>query len=61
MEAYYPINDERNGELYALYEKKSKEATDVIFGGRLGEYRYYDMDAVIARALTTAEKELNGR
>ena len=57
-EAYYPINDERNGEIYALYEKKSKEEKNVIFGGRLGEYKYYDMDKVIARALEAAEKEL---
>ncbi len=57
-EAYYPINDERNGEIYALYEKKSKEEKNVIFGGRLGEYKYYDMDKVISRALEAAEKEL---
>lgn len=61
MEAYYPINDERNGEIYSLYEKKSKDYPDVIFGGRLGEYRYYDMDGVISRALETADKELRGR
>lgn len=50
-EAYYPLNDERNEALYAAYRKLAEQEPDVIFGGRLGEYKYYDMDAVIARAL----------
>ena len=58
MEAYYPINDERNGELYKKYEEKARAEKNVIFGGRLGEYKYYDMDKVISRALETARKEL---
>lgn len=59
MEAYYPINDERNGELYAKYEEKAHKEKFVIFGGRLGEYKYYDMDKVISRALDAAKKELS--
>lgn len=59
MEAYYPINDERNGELYAKYEEKARKEKFVIFGGRLGEYKYYDMDKVISRALDAAKKELS--
>ncbi len=58
MEAYYPINDERNGELYKKYEERARAEKNVIFGGRLGEYKYYDMDKVISRALETAKKEL---
>ena len=50
-EPYYPVNDERNGKLYAEYKKLADEEDKVIFGGRLGEYKYYDMDAVIASAL----------
>lgn len=57
-EPYYPINDERNSELYKKYEALSKERPEIIFGGRLGQYRYYDMDKVIRSALDTAEKEL---
>ena len=52
--AYYPVNDERNTELYEKYLKKAQELPDVVFGGRLGEYRYYDMDKVIAAALEQA-------
>ncbi|MGN8857500.1 UDP-galactopyranose mutase, partial [Catenibacterium mitsuokai] len=48
---YYPVNDEKNGALYAEYKKLGEAETKVIFGGRLGEYKYYDMDAVIAAAL----------
>ena len=44
--------------MYALYEKKAKDETDIIFGGRMGSYRYYNMDQVIAQALEAAEKEL---
>ena len=48
---YYPINDDKNGELYKLYRKKSESLDNVFFGGRLASYRYYDMDQVIAAAL----------
>ena len=57
-EPYYPVNDEKNGNLYAEYKKLADLEEKVIFGGRLGEYRYYDMDAVIASALDMSEKEL---
>lgn len=57
-EPYYPVNDEKNGKLYAEYRKLADEEKNIIFGGRLGEYRYYDMDAVIASALEMCEKEL---
>ena len=50
-EPYYPVNDEKNLALYAEYKKLADKETKVIFGGRLGEYKYYDMDAVIAAAL----------
>lgn len=50
-EPYYPINDERNMELYGKYQELAKEHPNVTFGGRLGEYRYYDMDDVIAAVL----------
>ena len=49
-EPYYPVNDEKNGALYAEYKKLGEAETKVIFCGRLGEYKYYDMDAVIAAA-----------
>ena len=57
-EPYYPVNDERNGELYKKYRALADKEDKVIFGGRLGEYKYYDMDAVIASALECAKKEL---
>ena len=57
-EPYYPVNDERNGKLYQEYKKLAKNEEKVIFGGRLGEYKYYDMDAVIASALQLAKNEL---
>lgn len=57
-EPYYPVNDEKNGALYAQYRALADEEEHVIFGGRLGEYKYYDMDAVIASALEMCEKEL---
>ena len=50
-EPYYPVNDERNGALYQQYKRLADAEEKVIFGGRLGEYKYYDMDAVIASAL----------
>lgn len=52
MEPYYPVNDARNGELYAKYEALAKNEKNTLFGGRLAEYRYYDMDKVIESALT---------
>lgn len=57
-EPYYPVNDEKNGALYQQYKKLAEGETNVIFGGRLGEYKYYDMDAVIASALALCKAEL---
>ena len=57
-EPYYPVNDEKNGALYARYKKMAEKEEKVIFGGRLGEYKYYDMDAVILAALDKAEELL---
>lgn len=57
-EPYYPVNDEKNGALYAAYKQLADAEPGVIFGGRLGEYKYYDMDKVIEVALSVAEKEL---
>ena len=59
-EPYYPVNDEKNGNLYNQYKELASKESDIIFGGRLGEYKYYDMDAVIASVLDMCEKELNG-
>ena len=53
-EPYYPVNDEKNGELYAKYKEMADKEEKVIFGGRLGEYKYYDMDQVIGVALSKA-------
>ena len=57
-EPYYPVNDEKNGALYQAYKKLADSETRVIFGGRLGEYKYYDMDKVIASALEMSRQEL---
>ena len=57
-EPYYPVNDEKNGALYQQYKALADKEEKIIFGGRLGEYKYYDMDAVIASALDMCEKEL---
>ena len=57
-EPYYPVNDEKNKKLYMEYKLLSKKEKNVIFGGRLGEYQYYDMDAVIAIALQAVRHEL---
>lgn len=57
-EPYYPVNDEKNNALYSEYKKLAAAEKNVIFGGRLGEYKYYDMDAVIASSLIMSEKEL---
>lgn len=57
-EPYYPVNDEKNGQLYAKYKELADKETGVIFGGRLGEYKYYDMDTTVASVLDMCEKEL---
>ena len=57
-EPYYPVNDEKNGVLYQAYKKLADSEMRVIFGGRLGEYKYYDMDKVIASALEMSRREL---
>ncbi|MCD8230911.1 MAG: UDP-galactopyranose mutase [Clostridiales bacterium] len=57
-EPYYPVNDEKNAALYAQYRSLADQEKKVIFGGRLGEYKYYDMDAVIASALEMCGGEL---
>ena len=58
-EPYYPINNERNNSLYAEYKELAEQQKNVIFGGRLGAYKYYDMDKVIEAALEKAEEILN--
>ena len=58
-EPYYPVNDDKNGALYNKYKELAEKETNIVFGGRLGEYKYYDMDAVIASALDMCEKELS--
>ena len=57
-EPYYPVNDEKNGALYRAYRALADRETNVVFGGRLGEYKYYDMDQVIAAALGLCDREL---
>lgn len=56
-EPYYPVNDEKNAALYKKYEALARAEKNVLFGGRLGQYKYYDMDKVIAAALDMAESE----
>ena len=58
-EPYYPVNDAANSTLYEQYHALAKDEKNVFFCGRLGEYRYYDMDAVIARALSLADSCLS--
>lgn len=58
-EPYYPVNDEQNGKLYEKYALLAAEEKNVLFGGRLGQYKYYDMDRVIKEALQMAAKELS--
>lgn len=58
-EPYYPVNDEKNGKLYTAYKALADKEDNVIFGGRLGEYKYYDMDQVIDSALQCAKGELS--
>ncbi|MBR6218935.1 MAG: UDP-galactopyranose mutase [Clostridia bacterium] len=57
-EPYYPVNDEKNGALYRAYRALADRETNVVFGGRLGEYKYYDMDQVIAAALGLCDRAL---
>ncbi len=57
-EPYYPVNDEKNGVLYQQYRALAEQEEKVLFGGRLGEYKYYDMDQVIANALSKASFEM---
>lgn len=59
-EPYYPVNDAKNSLLYSEYKKLADTEGKVIFGGRLGEYKYYDMDQVIAAVLEKCEKEFVG-
>ena len=59
-EPYYPVNDAKNSLLYSEYKKLADAENKVIFGGRLGEYKYYDMDQVIAAVLEKCEKEFVG-
>ncbi len=59
MEPYYPVNDEKNNALYEKYRELADQEEGVIFGGRLGAYKYYDMDKVIAAAIEAAEEELD--
>lgn len=58
-EPYYPVNDEKNGALYKKYKELADKEKNIIFGGRLGEYKYYDMDAVIASVLEKCEDEFS--
>ena len=58
IEPYYPVNDELNNALYARYQKLAEKERNVLFGGRLGSYKYYDMDQVVLAALELADSEL---
>lgn len=57
-EPYYPVNDKANNSLYLKYKELGEKECKVVFGGRLGEYKYYDMDAVVAAALDFSKREL---
>ena len=57
-ERYYPVNDEKNNELYHKYLELAKEYPNIIFDGRLGKYQYYDMDKAIASAIEKAKEVL---
>ena len=57
-EPYYPVNDEKNSALYQQYKALAEQEEKVVFGGRLGEYKYYDMDQIIAAAIRKAREEL---
>ena len=56
MEPYYPVNDEKNNALFEEYKKLAEKEENVIFGGRLGDYKYYDIDKVVAAALDRLEE-----
>ena len=56
-EPYYPVNNDRNNQLYAKYAELAKKQEKVVFGGRLGQYKYYNMDQVIEAALKAVRKE----
>lgn len=58
-EAYYPINDDKNQEIYQKYKELADNHKNIIFGGRLAEYKYYDMHQVVAKALETVESIIN--
>ncbi|WP_273213753.1 UDP-galactopyranose mutase [Helicobacter rodentium] len=58
-EPYYPINDAKNQALFAKYQELAKEKQNLLFGGRLGEYRYYDMQDVVKSALELVKREFN--
>lgn len=58
-EAFYPVNDKKNQDIYQLYKQKSEQLDNIIFGGRLAEYKYYDMHQIIASALNTVKKITN--
>ena len=57
-EPYYPVNDEKNGKLYEQYKNLALQERNIVFGGRLGEYKYYDMDQVILMALKEVKKHI---
>ena len=57
-EPYYPVNDDKNNRIFEAYRKRAEQESNIIFGGRLGEYKYYDMDQVIASALEMCQREL---
>jgi UDP-galactopyranose mutase len=58
VDPYYPVNDDKNNALYERYRQLADETPNVIFGGRLAEYKYYDMDQVIASALRLCKEKL---
>ncbi len=59
-EPYYPVNDERNDALFKRYEELARQEKNILFGGRLGQYKYYDMDKVIAQALIMVKEQREG-
>lgn len=61
LEPYYPVNDERNNKLFTAYVELAKSVKNVVFGGRLGAYTYYDMDKVIEKALQLVETEFENK
>jgi UDP-galactopyranose mutase len=61
MEPYYPVNDEKNQQLYQKYRELAEKEEKVIFGGRLGSYCYYNMDKVVEEAFRLSEKEFGRR